>query len=167
MENTKQINAAYRVERPIHEKLILWWLGIIAPIVFYFGSKEKAWEITTADLLKLPGGTLGNELGKFYRKENLEPIPRAELHDVFHVLFNYSTSLKGEAALQFLLWGNGKTSIASIGTVLGAGVIFPRQWNYFQQAYDKGKRCADISTMDFKSLLTEDLQKLRSDINYQ
>jgi ubiquinone biosynthesis protein Coq4 len=148
----------------IHEKIISLTVQLIAPTVFYFGSKENPWNLSTNDLLSFPEGTLGKELGNFYNKERLDPIPRAEYHDVFHVLFGFSTSLRDEVALQFFLYGNGKISIASIGTSMSSWFVFPRQWNYFEDSYLRGLKCVDVSGLDLKKLLHEDLAKLKESI---
>lgn len=148
----------------INEKIIALTVKIIAPTVFYFGSKENPWDLSTNDLLCFPDGSLGQELGKFYRKQGIDPIPRAEYHDVFHVLFGFSTTIKDELALQFFLYGNGKTSIASVGTTLGSWFIFPWSWNYFEDSYLRGRQCVDVSNLDLKKLLNEDLGKLKTTI---
>ena len=114
-------------------------------------------------LLKFPIGTLGNTLGKFYQKQHFEPIPKAERHDVFHVLLGYSTNVTDEAALQFFLLGNGKPSFLTIGTCIITSVLFPFQINYFIKSYKKGKQAHSISNWDFKKLLylnTEYLQAI-------
>jgi hypothetical protein len=99
----------------IHEKVSSFTAHLIGPFVFSFGKKQNSWELSTAKLLLYPVGSLGKELGLFLKKNRLEPIAGAESHDLYHVLFNYPTSLKGEVALQFFLKGNGKNSIASFG----------------------------------------------------
>ena len=116
--------------RLIHEKISNFSAQKLGPIVFNFGTREKPWNLSTANLVKFPQGSLGRELGNFLYKNKLEPIAGAESHDVYHVLFNYSTSFKDEVGLQFFLRGNGKTSLASILTSIGAWCVLPNQWKY-------------------------------------
>ena len=80
----------------MHAKISNFSAQILGPIVFSFGPKEKAWDLTTADLLQFPNGSVGKTLGEFLRKNKLEPLARAEAHDVYHILFDYSTSFKDE-----------------------------------------------------------------------
>ncbi len=161
METQKQFFPGYTFLMDIHEKISNRTAQILGPIVFNFGPKENAWNITTNDLLQYPEGTVGKTLGEFLKKNRLEPLSRAESHDVYHILFDYSTSFKDEVGLQFFLWGNGKTSLASIGTSIGAWCIFPTQWNYLKASYKRGKECVDILQLDPKALLHEDLDKIK------
>ncbi|MES2592820.1 MAG: Coq4 family protein [Bacteroidota bacterium] len=161
METQKQLWAGFDLLRLTHERISNWSAQILGPLVFNFGTKEKAWNLTTADFLRFPEGTLGKALGESLREARLEPIAHAESHDVYHVLFDYSTTLKDEVGLQFFLLGNGKTSIAAIGVSIGAWFIFPLQWNYLKRSYKQGKKCSDISKLDLKALLHKDLDKIK------
>jgi len=161
METQKQFCIGFSLLKRTHEKISNWSAQFLGPVVFNFGTKEKAWNLTTADLLQFPEGTLGKVLGEFLKEAGLEPIAHAESHDVYHVLFDYSTTFKDEVALQFFLRGNGKTSIASIGVSIGAWFIFPRSLNYLKSSYKRGKKCSDISKLDLKALLREDLAKIK------
>lgn len=135
---------------------------IIGPMVFDFGSKDKNWNMKTVDFLNYPDGTLGNAIGQFLKKNKVEPLARAEYHDVHHVLFDYSITFKDEVALQFFLRGNGKRSLASLGTSIGAWCLLPLHWKYLKTSYKRGQECIDISQLNLKELLNEDLQKIKS-----
>jgi ubiquinone biosynthesis protein Coq4 len=164
MDTQKQFFPGYAFLKEVHENISNRSAQILGPIVFNFGIKENGWNLTTADLLKFPERSVGKALGEFLKKNKLEPLPRAESHDVYHLLFDYSTSFKDEVGLQFFLWGNGKTSLASIGTSIGAWCIFPTQWNYLKTSFKRGKNCVDISKLDTKALLYEDLSKIKSSL---
>lgn len=151
----KIVDVAY----DIHLKISSLVAKIIGPFVFDFGCKHKDWNMTTADLLNYSEGSLGKALGQFLRTNKVEPLAHAEYHDVHHVLFDYSISFKDEVALQFFLRGNGKKSIASFGTSIGAWILLPAQWSYLKTSYKRGQNCIDISQLDLKALLNEDLQK--------
>ena len=153
----KITDAAY----DIHLKTSSFVAKIIGPLVFDFGCKYKDWNMTTADLLKYSEGSLGRALGQFLQSNKVEPLAHAEYHDVHHVLFDYSITFKDEVALQFFLMGNGKKSIASFGTSIGAWFLLPPQWNYLKTSYRRGQKCVDISQLNLKELLNEDLQKIK------
>lgn len=161
---TEQLEKESNLFWRIHEKTSSFTAHLIGPLVFSFGKKENSWELSTAKLLHYPDDSLGKALGLFLKKNKLEPIAGAESHDLYHVLFDYPTSLKGEVALQFFLKGNGKESIASFGTSLGAWCIFPRQWKYFKNAYARGKQCVDISKLSLKALLTENYNQVKTSL---
>ena len=88
----------------------------------------------------------------------------AEYHDIHHVLFDYSISFKDEVALQFFLHGNGKTSIASISTRIGAWCLLPTEWKYLRASYEKGKKCKDVSAYNFKNMLHQDFNQVKSSL---
>ena len=85
----------------IHHKTSSWVAGMIGPMVFNFGSKDKNWNISTAQLLQYPAGSLGKTLGEFLKQHEVELLAGAEYHDIHHILFDYSISFKDEVALQF------------------------------------------------------------------
>ncbi len=134
---------------------------LLGPTVFNYGTKEKNWNLSTARLLQFPQDTVGRALGEFLDKHNLEPLAGAEYHDVQHVLLDYSISFKDEVALQFFLHGNGKKSIASVSTLIGAWCLLPAQWKYLRESYKKGKKCKDISTLSLKALLDQNLNQIK------
>lgn len=148
----------------VHLKTSSFVAKLIGPMVFDFGSKDKNWNITTADLLKYSEGSLGHALGRFLEKNKVEPLAHAEYHDVHHVLFDYEITFKDEVALQFFLRGNGKRSLASLGTSIGAWILLPTSWNYLKNSYKRGQNCIDISQLNLKELLTEDFQKIKSSL---
>jgi ubiquinone biosynthesis protein Coq4 len=154
----KIVNVAY----DIHLKTSSFVAKLIGPMVFDFGSKDKNWNLTTADLLQYSEGSLGKAMGQFLNDNKVEPLAHAEYHDVHHVLFDYSITFKDEVALQFFLRGNGKRSLASFGTSIGAWILLPTQWNYLKNSYRRGQNCIDISQLNLKELLNEDLQKIKS-----
>lgn len=146
----------------IHLKTSSFVAHLVGPFVFNFGAKEPAWNRSTNDLLAFPEGTVGKALGDFFKKNKLEPILGAELHDLYHVLFGFSSSFKDEVALQFFLRGNGKNSIASYSTSVGVWFILPTEWPYLRSSYERGKNCSDISKLDPGSILFENFDEVRS-----
>ena len=148
----------------IHEKVSSWSAHLIGPMVFNFGVKQPAWNMSTADFLSFPNGTVGKALGEFFKNNRLQPIAGAESHDLYHILFDYSSSFKDEVALQFFLRGNGKNSIASFGTSIGAWILLPGQWSYLRASYKRGKKCRDISKLDLKSILFKDFEEVRKSL---
>jgi ubiquinone biosynthesis protein Coq4 len=164
MNAQKTLFSGFELLRKMHIRFSNRSAQILGPIVFNFGIKENGWNLSTADLLNFPNGSLGKVLGEFLYKNNLEPLARAESHDVYHILFVYSTTFKDEVGLQFFLWGNGKISLATIGTSVGAWCLFPRQWNYLKASYKRGKKCIDISKFNTKNLLNEDFTKIKASL---
>jgi ubiquinone biosynthesis protein Coq4 len=148
----------------LHHKTSSFTAKIIGPTVFNYGTKEKNWNLSTSELLQFPQGSLGNALGQFLKKSGVEPLAGAEYHDVQHVLLDYSISFKDEVALQFFLHGNGKRSIASVSTMIGAWCILPTQWKYLKASYKRGENSKDISALSLKTLLGKDLNQVKREL---
>jgi len=148
----------------VHEKISSWSAHLIGPLVFNIGIKEESWKMSTADFLSFANGTVGKALGEFLNKNRLEPIAGAESHDLYHILFEYSSSFTDEVALQFFLRGNGKNSIASFGTSIGAWIILPGKWSYLKASYTRGKKCRDISKLDLKAILFENYNEVKASL---
>jgi hypothetical protein len=148
----------------IHLKTSSWVAGMIGPMVFNIGSNDKNWKINTVQLLQYSEGSLGKSLGEFLKKHNVELLAGAEYHDIHHILFDYSLSFRDEVALQFFLHGNGNKSIASISTRIGAWCLLPTEWKYLNAAYKRGKLYKDISIINFKSMLNQDLTQVKASL---
>lgn len=160
----KKISINYQSEKSGRAKGVLWLLEKGVPFHAKLNSTRVAWNLTSDDMLKFNEGSLGKTLGEFYKKEKFEPIPKAERHDVFHVLLGYSTNVIDEAAMQFFLWGNGKASFFTVGTCLITIVLFPNKLFFFKDAYEKGKHSTSIRNWNFKLLLNENINELRHKI---
>ncbi len=162
METLKHNSKLYTILWKAHLKISSLVAKLIGPMVFNFGIKEEPWNLSTTDLLQYPENSVGKLVGEFLKKEDLEPIARAESHDVLHVLLDYSVHFKDEVAMQFFLRGNGNNSIASFLTSIGAWIILPTQWSYLKNSYARGKNCADVSKLDFKTVLHENVNDVKA-----
>ncbi|MBI3518746.1 MAG: hypothetical protein HY062_05250 [Bacteroidetes bacterium] len=158
----KPIEIHYQSENSYRGKAVLWLLEKGVPIHAKLNAHRIAWNLSSDDFLKFSEGSLGNAMGQFYKSQHFEPIPKAERHDVFHVLLGYSTNVIDEAAMQFFLWGNGKPSFFTVGTCLITTIIFPNHFREFKTAFQKGKQATAIRDWNFKHLLNEDLQILKN-----
>jgi len=164
MKKENKIKVEYEKGRGLREKLVLWILEKGAPLHYHLCNSRMAWNLNSDDLILFPPKSLGHTLGCFYKTNGFEPVPKAERHDVFHVLLGYSTDVIDEAAMQFFLLGNGKISPFTLGTVVICTIFFPFQWKVFRDAFIKGKQATCISEWDFKLLLTEETEKLKRQI---
>lgn len=160
----KKIEINYQSEHSLRAKAVLWLLEKGVPIHAALNKSRVAWNVCSDDLINYAPGSLGHTLGLFYKTEKFEPIPKAERHDVFHVLLGYTTHMMDEAAMQFFLWGNGKPSFFTVGSCIITAVLFPGKLFYFFRAFQKGKHSTAIRDWDFKVLLSENIRDLRSKI---
>ena len=148
----------------LHVKTSSWVAGMIGPMVFNYGTNDKNWGLSTTDLLKYPEGSLGKALGDFLKLHEVEILTGAEYHDIHHILFDFSISFKDEVALQFFLHGNGKKSIASVSTRIGAWFLLPTEWKYLKASYERGKKCKDVSKLNFKNMLHDDFSQVKASL---
>lgn len=148
----------------LHVKTSSWVAGMIGPMVFNYGTNDKNWGLSTRDLLKYPEGSLGKALGDFLKLHEVEILTGAEYHDIHHILFDFSISFKDEVALQFFLHGNGKKSIASVSTRIGAWFLLPTEWKYLKASYERGKKCKDVSKLNFKNMLHDDFSQVKASL---
>jgi len=66
--------------------------------------------------------------------------------------------------LQFFLHGNGKKSIASVSTRIGAWCLLPTEWKYLKASYERGKKCKDVSKLNFKNMLYDDFSQVKASL---
>ncbi|MDX2000820.1 MAG: hypothetical protein SFW35_00180 [Chitinophagales bacterium] len=145
---------AYPHQPVLRGKLIFWTLDKMLAMHSCLHFHRGAWKLTTSDLLAYPPGSLGRRIGSFLQSNHLEPIPKVERHDVFHVLTAYGTDTVDEVALQVFLLGNGKRSLFNL-LAAGSCLLLPDYWSVFQVAFRRGRRARNISDYHFQSLLQE------------
>lgn len=124
--------------------------------------KSVAWGHTKATLQSFEPGTLGHDIYRFLHSNGLEIIPKLEVHDVFHVLFEMEPNVPDEVRLQALLLGNGRSSLYTWCSVVIGYTLFPEYYADFKAAYRKGKRCRRCVHWRFEYLLQERTQDLRA-----
>ena len=150
------MNPSLIVARPpqgIRERVTVYLLHKAIKAHALLHVSRKPWGLKAEDLIAYPDNSLGKALGEFLSKENIEPIPKLERHDVFHVLLDYDTHMKDEAGLYFFLFGNGKKTFFAIGTILFAACMFPEHWMYLYAQYKRGQQAFPIIKLQCKELL--------------
>jgi hypothetical protein len=160
----KNRDVNYKAQQSVRARFVLWLLETSVPLHTFLKKERIAWDLRPEDFLAYEQGSLGHALGAFYQQEKFEPVPKAERHDVFHVLFGYRTDVVDESAMQFFLWGNGKASLFTIGTCLISGCLFPNKLGYFIKHYKKGKQTVSIKDWNFRWLLSENTENLKHQI---
>lgn len=142
-----------RMPASLREKFTVYLLHKAIQTHAMVHNKRKPWGLQTHELVNYPAQSLGKALGDFLQKEQLEPIPKLERHDVFHILLDYNTHMKDEAGLYFFLFGNGKKTLFAVGTILFAACMFPEHWTYMYKQYKRGQQAFPIIKLKFKELL--------------
>ena len=133
----------------------------LKPIYFFLRRNRKAWNITLEEMQQMPEGSLGNDVAAFLTRNNLQIMPKAEWHDVYHVLFGYDTNIRDEACIQFVPLGNGRWSLPYIACVLVTAVVWPEYWGDFYKAYERGRNAMKFHDLNFETLLKEPTRDVR------
>jgi hypothetical protein len=145
-------------------EIISWKIAYgLKPLYFFMRRNRKAWAITMEDLQQMPNGTLGKDLALFLIRHNLQIMPKAEFHDVYHVLFGYETNIRDEACIQFVPLGNGRYSLPYVACTFISAAFYPEYWEDFYAAYSRGRRANHFHDWDFEPLLmvkTEVVRKM-------
>ncbi len=164
MTNTQDLHISYAKSNNWRETILLKFFESIGPLHDVLYKHRPNWNVSTAMLLAMPAHSLGYGIGKFLQADNLEPIPRAERHDVFHVLLQYGTTVREEAGMQFCILGAGKHSPSVLSTIALAIVFLPEHWTYFYNQYSKGKNYLQFYKLPFQHLLDSNLHNMQSTI---
>jgi len=128
-------------------------------------KKNEPWKTTNQELIELPEQSLGFHLGSFLLRYNFEIQEKLEDHDVFHVLTNTGVSVVEEIGMQYYLLGNGKRSLYLFMVVTTGFLFYPRQFHYYLNQYDKGKKAHQFYDLDFQKMLTIPVKTIRKTFN--
>jgi hypothetical protein len=158
------IKISFEQSKNIREFVLLQFFSAIGPLHEKLYKRRPNWGWSTAKLLEMPKDSLGNSIGLFLQKDNLEPIPKAERHDVFHVLLQYGTAVNHEAGMQFCIFGAGKKSLSVLATIFLSLIFLPEHWKYFYKQYKLGRQYWKFYNLPFQYLLNCNINYLRSTI---
>ncbi len=161
---TQTINIEYKQAKNLREYILLQFFAAIGPLHNKLYKHRLDWQISTKILLAYPPNSLGHTMGLFLHTQNLEPIARAERHDVFHVLLQYGTEVYMEAGMQCCLLGAGKKSPSVLATIALALVFLPEHWRYFYQQYQRGKELEQFYKWPLHNMLNCNIANLRHSI---
>lgn len=125
----------------------------LKPLYFFLRRKKKAWTVTMETMEAMPAHSLGNDVARFLKRYELNIMPRAEWHDVYHVLFGYETNIRDEACIQFIPLGNGRWSLPYVACTLVSLLFYPEFRGDFYAAFKRGRSANRFHDWDFEPLL--------------
>lgn len=131
------------------------------PVYQILRYRRKPWNLNVEELHKHPENSLEKELASFLKENQFELMPRAEFHDVYHVLFGYGTTMREETSIQFIVIGNGHWSLPNLVSSGVALVFYPENWGEYRKAYQKGIAAKQFHHQDFRELLDENVAELK------
>ncbi len=138
---------------PLRERAAMILVNAMKPLYFYMRRDRKVWSVTQEELGQMPTGTLGKDLYNFLNANGLTLMPRAEFHDVHHVLFRFGTTMQDETTIQFVSLGNGRYTIPHIITNIVSVVFYPEHWGMYMDAFKLGRSANKFHDWDFETML--------------
>ena len=122
------------------------------------------WPYSLDELSHMDPGTLGNELYLFLSSRDLGYLPKYEIHDAYHALLGYSTTVTEEIRLQAFMWGNGNSTFAGRVLLILGFIIFPGKHHLLRADYRKGKRAKPLKDYPVATMIPKDIHQLRAEL---
>lgn len=142
-------------------QLLSWMIETAVPFLNMFRNPPK-WPYTLYDQRNFPSGSLGREVAYFLDSRGLPLLPKYEVHDTLHVLFQYGTTPFEEMRLQGFMIGNGSSTFAGkVLFVLGL-IIMPEYWPQLKLDLQRGRDAKSIKNYNFELLILENTQDIRN-----
>ncbi|WP_338815101.1 hypothetical protein V9L05_08290 [Bernardetia sp. Wsw4-3y2] len=117
-----------------------------------------------AELEKLEQGTLGKEIAKNLKENNLNLVPNFESHDLKHSLLDFKMTPLDEIRMQAFMIGNGNWSLVSILIFLYGVILLPNKWNIFLQDFRKGQQAIPIKEWSIDEFADKQINELRQSL---
>ncbi|WP_052748973.1 Coq4 family protein [Arsukibacterium ikkense] len=138
-------------------------IGWSVPFLNLFRRPEP-WPYDLDELQNLEEGTLGKELHRFLHSRNLGYLPKYEVHDTYHALLGYGTTVTEELKLQSFMWGNKNSTFAGKVLFILGFIVFPSKRDIMRAEIKRGKSAKKLSGIDVVSIIPVQLVKLRTDL---
>lgn len=140
-------------------KLIQWSV----PFLNLFRRPEQ-WPYAVSDLREMAEGTLGRELYLFLTSRGLGYLPKYEVHDTYHALLGYGTTVTEELKLQAFMWGNNNSTFAGRVLFILGIVLFPKKRSIFESEMIKGRKAKPLRRIPVHLMVPKMLSELRKDL---
>lgn len=128
-----------------------------------FRSPEE-WPYSLEELGRMDEGSLGNELFWFLNSRSLGYLPKYEIHDCYHTLLGYGTTVTEELKLQAFMWGNKNSTFAGRVLLILGCIVFPAKYVLFQVELSRGKLCVPLKPINVTDILSRKLTDLRKEL---
>jgi ubiquinone biosynthesis protein Coq4 len=141
--------------------LLKWLVENTSGIYLKTKSNQLNWIYNACKLHNFPLGSLGKELADFLNKNQVDLIPKAESHDVFHVITGFGIESEEEVAMQYWLLGNGRFKPYTIGACIVGMILLPDFWMKYLKSFKQGKDSPSIVGWDFEEMLYADVNQIK------
>ncbi|MEY4589737.1 MAG: hypothetical protein RL497_1813 [Pseudomonadota bacterium] len=140
-------------------KLIRWSV----PFLNIFRNPE-AWPYSLEALERMDKESLGWALFDFLNSRGLGYLPKYEIHDSYHALVGYGTTVTDELKLQAFMWGNKNATFAGKTLFIIGYIVFPGKHKMLQKEISRGKKAMPLSSVDISKMMHKNLTSLRKDL---
>ncbi|MDY7025720.1 MAG: Coq4 family protein, partial [Pseudomonadota bacterium] len=138
-------------------------IGLSVPFLNMFRNPEP-WPYDLDELQHFEEGSLGRELHFFLTSRNLGYLPKYEVHDTYHALLGYGTTVTEELKLQSFMWGNRNSTFAGKVLFVLGYIVFPSKHEVFREEIERGRKAKQLSKVDLASIVPVQLDKIRKDL---
>lgn len=128
-----------------------------------FSNPEKLKE-KVEKLDQLEEGTLGKEIAKCLKENNLNLVPHYESHDLKHALLNFKMTPLDEIRMQSFMIGNGNRSIPSLAIFIFGAMLLPNKWKLFRKDFQEGKKAIPIKSWSIEAFADRPINELRKKV---
>jgi ubiquinone biosynthesis protein Coq4 len=135
--------------------------GLALPMLGCFLKPQKL-PMALSDMEHLPAGTLGKELTCFFYENKIGLLNYFQTHDLKHVLLDYGTCARDEAAMQFFYLGNKHYSIATIMSVINSLLLLPEHIGEYKRAWKRGLAALPIGKLPLEKMLACQITEIRN-----
>jgi hypothetical protein len=121
-------------------------------------------KIKVDKLEKLDEGTLGREIAKCLKENNLNLIPNYESHDLKHSLLSFEMTPLDEIRMQAFMIGNGNWSIPSLAIFIYGAILLPSKWKIFKDDFIEGSNAIPIKDWSIDEFADKQIDELRKQV---
>ena len=118
-------------------------------------------EMQVTELGNQKEDTLGHDIYKCLKDNNLGLVPNYESHDLKHVLLSFKMTPEDEIRMQAFMLGNGNWSLPCISILLFGAILLPDMWTIFWEDYKKGRKATPISSWTIEQYADKNTDELR------
>lgn len=144
-------------------KIVAKCIGLSVPLLNLFRN-PPTWPFALSELEKMERDTLGRCLFEFLDARNLGYLPKYEVHDAYHALLGYGTTVTEELKLQAFMWGNKNSTFAGRVLFILGVIVFPGKFGLLKEELLKGKKAKPLKEYSIVEMIPENIGNLRKEL---
>lgn len=144
-------------------KIIAKCIQLSVPFLNIFRN-PPAWPFTLSELEMMETDTLGKCLFEFLDSRDMGYLPKYEVHDAYHALLGYGTTVTEELKLQAFMWGNKNSTFAGRVLLILGVIVFPKKFSILKAELLKGKNAKPLKEHSLTEMIQDNIFQLRKDL---